>query len=79
MLGQAALFDLSTALMVRCATAGVKYGADIVTNGYLFDEATCQRLADHSVDAAQITLDGPPEVHDRRRPLASGQGTFWQL
>jgi uncharacterized protein len=26
--------------------------------------------------SAQITLDGPPDVHDRRRPLASGRGTF---
>lgn len=24
----------------------------------------------------QVSIDGPPEVHDRRRPLASGHGTF---
>jgi len=27
----------------------------------------------------QVTLDGPPEVHDRRRPLANGRGTFNQI
>ena len=26
-----------------------------------------------------MSLDGPPEVHDRRRPLASGHGTFHRI
>jgi uncharacterized protein len=79
LLGRAALFDLSAALMARCATAGVRYGADIVTNGYLLDEPTSRRLAANGVETAQVTLDGPPAVHDRRRPLASGRGTFWTI
>ena len=79
LLGQEALFGLSTAFQARCRAAGVQYTAQITTNGYLLDEATCQRLADHGVTRAQITLDGPPEVHDRMRPLAGGQGTFWQI
>jgi uncharacterized protein len=29
-----------------------------------------------SIWAVQLTLDGPPGVHDRRRPTASGRGTF---
>jgi uncharacterized protein len=27
----------------------------------------------------QITLDGPQDVHDKRRPLKSGQGTFEKI
>ena len=79
LLGQAALFSLSAAFMERCAAAGVSYTADIMTNGYLLDEPTCRRLAEHGVRHAQITLDGPPEIHDARRPLAGGQGTFWRI
>lgn len=79
LLGQAALFSLSTALQARCRAAGVKYTAQIITNGYLLDEVTSRRLAGHGVTRAQITLDGPPEVHDRLRPLAGGKGTFWQI
>jgi uncharacterized protein len=26
-----------------------------------------------------VSLDGPPEVHDRRRPLANGRGTFAEV
>ncbi len=79
LLGRAALFELSTAIRERCAVGNVKYSADIITNGYLLDEDTCRRLAEHGVDWAQVTLDGPPAVHDLRRPLAGGGGTFWRI
>ena len=38
-----------------------------------------RRLAAAGVTGAQITLDGPPEIHDRRRKLHSGRGTFDQI
>jgi len=31
------------------------------------------------VRSAQVSLDGPPEVHDRMRPLANGKGSFWRI
>lgn len=49
---------------------------DIVTNGYLFDEKRVQILVDTGVEQVQITLDGCKEIHDRRRPLLKGGGTF---
>jgi uncharacterized protein len=47
----------------------------VVTNG---DElaAYLPALADGPVKEVQVTLDGPRPVHDRRRPHASGRGTF---
>jgi uncharacterized protein len=76
LVGRRPLFALSDAFIERCDRAGVRYGASIVTNGYLLDEATCQRLREGRVGHAQVTLDGPPDVHDRMRPLVGGGGTF---
>jgi uncharacterized protein len=48
----------------------------IITNAYLLDEAKAQRLKDLQVVYAQVTIDGPKEVHDARRKLRNGKGTF---
>lgn len=51
----------------------------IITNGYLLDEETASALAARGVAAAQVTVDGPPEAHDRKRPLADGGSTFTRV
>ena len=48
----------------------------IVTNGWLLDREAAGRLAAAGVATAQVTLDGPREVHDARRKLSDGRGTF---
>lgn len=73
------LLRLSSQFIDRCSAAGVPYEASIVTNGYLLSDATCLHLRDAKVGFAQITLDGPAEVHDRMRPLTNGGGTFRQI
>lgn len=47
----------------------------VVTNGYTIKEYL-PLLMQARVREVQITLDGPPEVHDRRRPLKGGGATF---
>jgi uncharacterized protein len=79
LVGKKPLLELSDEFITRCDAAGVEYGAAITTNGYLLDEATCEQLRDRRVGAAQICLDGPPEIHDRMRPLANGGSTFWRI
>jgi len=59
-----------------CSKKNIKYEAAIITNGYLFTEDVAKKLADLKVRSVQITLDGPEEVHDSRRPLKSGKGTY---
>ena len=59
-----------------CEKNECKYEASIVTNGYLLTENVAERLRDSGVTSAEVILDGPPEVHDRRRPLKNGKGTF---
>jgi uncharacterized protein len=53
--------------------------ASIVTNGYLLDQAMAERLRELGVTIAQVTIDGPEEVHNRRRKLHSGRGTYRQI
>jgi uncharacterized protein len=79
MVGKKPLLAMSDAFMARCDAAGVDYAATITTNGYLLDEQMCVELRDRKVSDVQVCLDGPPEIHDRMRPLANGQGTFWQI
>ncbi len=51
-------------------------GSTIITNGYLLDARMSKRLKEAGITGAQITLDGPPEIHDSRRKLPDGTGTF---
>jgi uncharacterized protein len=53
-----------------------EYHASIITNGTLLDRPGAERLRAMGIHGAQITLDGPREAHDRRRPYTDGSGSF---
>lgn len=57
----------------------MQYHAAMVTNGYLLNEQTARKLVELGVGSVQVTLDGPADVHDRRRMLRGGQGTFHRI
>jgi uncharacterized protein len=44
------------------------------TNGVLLDTAALDVLAQHRIRVS-VSLDGPPEVHDRHRTYANGRGS----
>ncbi len=57
-----------------------KMNADVVTNGYLLSKEVALELYNKArVRSAQITLDGPEEVHDARRFLSGGKPTFQRI
>ncbi len=70
---------LSKAFMAECERRDVKYGASIVTNGYLLDTTVAETLRALCINDAQVTLDGPEDVHDARRPLRGGGPTFRRI
>lgn len=76
LLGRDAIHALSAEIVPRCDAAGIDYSASIITNGWLLDRRQAQRLADDRVTFAQVTLDGPPGVHDAYRPKLGGGTTF---
>ena len=49
---------------------------DIVTNGELLDLKTLSFLNRYNLNTVEITLDGPKEIHDKRRIRKDGKGTF---
>jgi uncharacterized protein len=79
LVGKKSLIALSDEFITRCNRQGVTYDADIVTNGYLLDNDTCSQLRSRFVHSAQVGLDGPPDVHNRMRPLANGKGSFYKI
>lgn len=48
----------------------------IVTNGTLITDGIIQTLIENNCRYVQITLDGPPAIHDQRRIAKTGEGTF---
>jgi uncharacterized protein len=48
----------------------------MTTNGYLLTAERAERCFHSGVTTFQITLDGPPETHNRLRKLAGGGKTF---
>ena len=70
------IVNLSKRIIRRCKKDDIMYSSVIVTNGTLLTRETAKRLREHSVSRAQITLDGPPDTHDKRRPFTNGKGSF---
>lgn len=70
---------LSGAFQKLAGERGMKYGAHLVTNAYLLDRPKMESLVRLGVNLVQVTLDGPPAIHDARRHLAGGQGTFAKI
>jgi len=54
----------------------VKYKANLITNGTLIDEAIVDTLHLVKITHAQITLDGPFEIHNQSRFYQDNSGSF---
>ncbi|MBU0595714.1 radical SAM protein, partial [Candidatus Bipolaricaulota bacterium] len=71
--------DLSKKLLGLCADNKASYEAQITTNGLLLTHSIAKELRDLGVRFAQITLDGPQPIHDARRTLPSGAGSYARI
>ncbi len=71
------IFDLSEKMIKVCEENGAKYGSYIVTNGYLITDEIIEKMKAAKIGGAQITIDGPPHIHNKRRILkGSDEPTF---
>lgn len=55
---------------------GIEYRTQIVSNGYNLTEEKADLLSQYNWQRFQVTIDGPPETHNKRRILANGGETF---
>lgn len=73
------VYSLSDKMIEICDEHNCHYESSIVTNGWLLSQEVAEKLRDRRINTAQVTLDGPPEIHDARRPLKNGEGTFERI
>ncbi|ATW26677.1 radical SAM/SPASM domain-containing protein [Candidatus Formimonas warabiya] len=82
LLGKEIIFNLTRKIIAITEENKITYFAGMITNGYLLtkDPDMVQKLKDSRIRSFQITLDGPPEVHNSRRMLKGNSGpTFDQV
>ncbi len=59
-----------------CVEKGVELECGMTTNGSLLTRKRAQELKELGVTDLKITVDGPPEIHNRFRPFKNGSPSF---
>jgi len=67
---------IAAPLQAAASEQGSLFSFSLVTNGTLLTRQVVEELLPIGLGYAQITLDGPPDVHNRQRPYLSGKGSF---
>ncbi len=70
---------LSNEIIELCNKYNVVYNSDMISNGYLLSKKNIETINKCEIKSIQITLDGPPKIHDQRRFLEGGKGTFEKI
>ena len=71
--------ELSKEYMTIAADNNINYSADVVTNGYFLNRETFEKLLSWNVSQYMVTIDGVQAVHDARRHMIGGQGSFERI
>jgi len=59
-----------------CDEWNIKFMVRMITNGTLLSDRILDYLLDTNLHGIQITLDGPKDLHDKRRIFKDGSGSF---
>ncbi|MEM7159166.1 MAG: radical SAM protein [Myxococcota bacterium] len=70
------MIDLSAQLVQDGERLGFHYASSVITNGALLTRDMATRLSAAGIGMAQVTIDGPRDVHDQRRPYKGGQRSY---
>ncbi|MGD8190190.1 radical SAM protein [Brevibacillus ginsengisoli] len=68
--------ELSSFFSETCAVHNVQYTAEVLTNGYYLSGELHEKLVSWNTKQYMITIDGPEAIHDVRRALQDGGGTY---
>jgi len=70
---------LASRLRRVCARRGIAFVGHLITNGTLLGEVPARRLVEAGLSRLQVTLDGPRGVHDARRRMLDGGGSWRRI
>jgi len=73
------IYDLSKKVIENCDINNCKYSSSLISNGYLLTEKILKEMVEVNITSIQITLDGPPKLHDEVRYLSNGKGSFQEV
>lgn len=76
LLAKEILWSLSEKFLALCEKFSIEYYAFIVTNASLLDDADIENFKRYKINGAQITIDGPQDIHNSRRRSITGASTF---
>ena len=79
LLGKNVISKLSKEIIDVCQKEKLIYDASITTNGYLLNTFSECEYEKYHIKSIQVTLDGDKDVHDSRRILMNGEGTFTKI
>ncbi|MDP9121131.1 MAG: radical SAM protein [Acidobacteriota bacterium] len=74
--GFPAIEELAPFFLAAAEEHNLKFSSNMTTNGYLLTPEVADKLFAWNIRSFQITVDGPPDEHDRNRPTRDGQGSF---
>lgn len=69
-------FDRIRSITNEIELMDLKFGADIVTNGYYLEETVINQLDNLHIRFVHVTLDGLHDVHNKRRLEKRGKDSF---
>lgn len=58
---------------------GDNYSATMVTNGYNLTKNIVETFKSLKITALQVTIDGPPDIHNQMRKMPNGEDTFFVI
>jgi uncharacterized protein len=72
-------FDRIKSLTNKIKSLGITYSSSIITNGYLLTQTVVNNLFKLKIRHVHITIDGPKEIHNKRRPHIKKNNSFEQI
>ena len=70
------IYSLSEKFLELCKNNSAEYDAFIVTNASLMTDEDVENFKKYQINGAQITIDGPKDIHDSRRRNITNESTF---
>lgn len=71
--------SLASKIREALQKAGLEVSFSMVTNGFLIDMKVLDSLMESGIERLLFTIDGTAEIHDERRPLTTGSGTYKKI